>query len=114
VNGEPRDFASPGEYVVVSVRLKNLGDQGLYLSASGVWDSSQLVFTPSSAWAEYLQTIYFLSNFTMPNKDVKVTAYGWWLNGSQWVNDTWLDKDLLLPAQVPEFSNFLVTQYQKV
>jgi len=114
VNGEPRDYASPGESVVVSVRLKNLGGQGLYLSVSGVWDSSQLVFSPSSAWAEYLQTAYFLSGFTMPNKDVKVTAYGWWLNGSQWVNDTWLDKDLLLQASAPEFSNFLVTQYQKV
>jgi hypothetical protein len=114
VGGEPRDYASPGEAVVVSVRLKNLGGQGLYLAASGVWDSSQLIFSPSSAWSEYLQTIYFLSGFTMPNKDVKVTAYGWWLNGSQWVSDSWLDKDLLLAAAAPEFSNFMVTQYQKV
>jgi hypothetical protein len=114
VGGNPRDYASPGEAVVVSVRLKNLGGQGLYIAASGAWDSSQLSFTPSEAWAEYLQTIYFLSGFTMPNKDVKVTAYGWWLNGSQWVSDSWLEKDLLLSAAAPEFSDFRIAQYQKV
>jgi hypothetical protein len=114
VGGEPRDYAVPGEAVVVSVRLKNLGGQGLYLAASGVWDSSQLTFSPSSAWAEYLQTIYFLSGFTMPSKDVKVIAYGWWLNGSQWVSDSWLEKDLLLAAAAPEFSDFRIAQYQKV
>jgi hypothetical protein len=114
VGGEPRDYASPGEAVVVSVRLKNLGGQGLYIKTTGVWDSSQLSFTPSDAWAEYLQTIYFLSNFTMPNGNVKVTAYGWWWDGYQWVNGSWKEKDLLLAATAPEFSDFRVTQYQKV
>ena len=114
VGGQPRDYAAPGEAVVVSVRLKNLGNQGLYIKTTGVWDSSQLVFSPDISWSEYLQTIYFLSGFTMPNKDVKVTAYGWWLNGSQWINDSWKEKDLLLAAAAPEFSDFRVAQYQKV
>jgi len=114
VGGEPRDYASPGEAVVVSVRLKNIGSQGMYISATGIWDSTQLNFDPAYAWAEMLQTIYFRANFTMPNKNVKVTAYGWWLNGSQWLNDSWKEKDLLLPAAVPEFTDFCVTQYQKI
>jgi len=114
VNGEAREYASPGEAVTVSVRLKNLGDQGLYIKTTGVWDSSQLSFTPVSSWSEYLQTIYFLSNFIMPSRDVKITAYGWWWDGYQWINDTWMEKDLLLTAQAPEFSNFMVAQYQKV
>jgi len=114
VGGEPRDYASPGEAVVVSVRLKNLGDRGLYIKTTGVRDSTQLIFSPESSWSEYLQTIYFLSSFTMPTSNVKITAYGWWWDGSQWINDSWKEKDLLLTAQAPEFSNFMVAQYQKV
>ena len=114
VNGESREYASPGEAVVVSVRLKNLGDQGLYIKTTGVWDSSQLTFSPESSWSEYLQTIYFLSGFTMPSRNVKITAYGWWWDGYQWINDSWKEKDLLLAAAVPEFTDFRIAQYQKV
>jgi len=114
VGGEPRDYALPGEAVVVSVRLKNIGSQGMYISVTAAWDSTQLNFDPAYAWAEMLQTIYFRANFIMPNKDVKVTAYGWWWDGYQWLSDSWKEKDLLLPAAVSEFSDFRVTQYQKV
>jgi hypothetical protein len=114
VGGEPRDYALPGEAVVVSVRLKNTGSQGLYISATATWDSTQLSFDPAYAWAEMLQAIYFRANAIMPNKDVKVTAYGWWWDGSQWINDSGKEKDLLLAAAASEFSNFQVTQYQKV
>jgi hypothetical protein len=114
VGGEPRDYASAGEAVVVSVRLKNTGSQGLYISATATWDSTQLSFDPAYAWAEMLQTIYFRANAIMPNKDVKVTAYGWWWDGSQWINDSGKEKDLLLAAAAPEVSGFQVTQYQKV
>jgi hypothetical protein len=114
VGGEPRDYALPGEAVVVSVRLKNIGSQAMHISTTGSWDSAQLNFDPAYAWAERLQTIYFRANFIMPNKDVKVTAYGWWWDGYQWLSDSWKEKDLLLPAAVPEFTDFRVTQYQKI
>lgn len=114
VGGEPRDYALPGEPVVVSVRLKNIGSQGMHIAATGIWDSTQLNFDPVYAWAEMLQTIYFRANFTMPNKKVMVTAYGWWWNGAQWVNDSWKEKELLLAAGAAEFSDFRIAQYQKV
>src|SRR4030042_2485784 len=114
VNGEAREYASPGEAVTGSVRLKNLGDQGLYIKTTGVRDSSHVSFSPDSSWSEYLQTIYFLSGFTMPSSNVKITAYGWWWDGYQWINDSWKEKDLLLAAGVPEFTDFRIAQYQKV
>ncbi|MDD4986100.1 MAG: hypothetical protein PHQ43_10005 [Dehalococcoidales bacterium] len=114
INGEPRDYATPGDTVVVAVRLKNIGNEGFSLSLTGTQDSVQLSFSPASAWANSLQTIYFQASFTMPNKDVLVKAYGWWWNGSQWINDSQGEKSLLRSAATSEFNNFQIMQYQKL
>ena len=106
--------ALAGDPVIVDVTVKNISGSDQYIAVTGAYDSL------SPSWQfDYLilspgQSVVFRGNFTMPNKSVRVTAWSWWWDGSQWVYDDTAYVDIALGAVAPTFRGFGIADYSKV
>jgi hypothetical protein len=50
----------------------------------------------------------------MPSKNVKVTAWSWHWDGSQWVQDDLMTKDIAVAVLTPQVSQFQIADFSKV
>lgn len=97
-----------GETVWVSVMIKNLYAGTIHVSCVAEQDNDR--FINLSADVSPGITYTFGGYFTMPGKDVIVTAYSY-VGGSQ---DDKKTKDIPLAGLGPEFSQLKIADYSKV
>ena len=106
--------ASAGEQVIVDVSVKNLGGSDQYLAVTGVFDSTSIPFQFDYLLLSPQQTVIFRGSFTMPSNNVRVTAWSWYWDGSKWVQDDQMTKDIALVTLTPQVSEFIIADFNKV
>jgi len=79
--------AAAGSQVSVVVKVKNLATYGIYIAVTGVFDSTEISFTPDYASVDAGATYSFNGSFTMPSKKVTVTVYSFYWIGTEWHQD---------------------------
>jgi len=50
----------------------------------------------------------------MPSNSVRVTAWSWYWDGSKWVQDDLMTKDIALAVSTPQVSEFQILDFSKV
>ena len=78
-----------------------------------MFDSTSIPFQFDYLLVSPGQTVIFRGWFTMPSKNVKVTAWGWYWTGTEWVLDDTISKNISLAILEPEFVGFGITEYSK-
>ena len=106
--------ASAGEQVIVDVSVKNISGSDQYLAVTGVYDSTSIAFQFDYLLVSPQQTVVFGGWFTMPSKNVKVTVWSWYWDGSKWVQDDEMTKDIALVTLTPQVSEFIIADFYKV
>jgi len=105
--------APEGEQVIVDVSVKNISGADKYIAVTGRYDSTGIPFQFDYLLVSPGQTVVFRGNFTMPSKKVRVTAEGYYWDGSNWVFDDTAYVDIALGAVAPTFRGFGISQYNK-
>jgi len=105
--------AIEGATVIVDVSVKNIASSDQYLAVTAVFDSTSFPFQFDYLLVSPGQTVTFRGWFTMPSKNVRVTAWSWYWDGSDWVQDDQVTKDIAVAAAVAEFSNAAITKYER-
>ena len=105
--------ASDGVTVIVDVSVKNIGSSDQHLAVTAVFDSTSFPFQFDYLLVSPGQTVIFRGWFTMPSKNVRVTAWSWYWDGSDWVQDDQVTKDITVAATVAEFANAAITKYER-
>lgn len=103
-----------GEYVIVDVSLKNTSDSDEYLSVTAVFDSTSITFQFDYLLFMPGQTLTFRGWFVMPSKDVRITAYSHYWDGSSWIQDDRITKDIDVVVLTPQISDFKIADFNKV
>ena len=103
-----------GEQVIVDVSLKNTGDSDEYLSVTGVFDSTSIPFQFDYLLVAPGQTVVFRGWFIMPSKSVKITAYSYYWDGSSWIQDDRMTKDISAVVLTPQISEFQIADFNRV
>jgi hypothetical protein len=103
-----------GEQVIVDVSVKNISGQDQYLAVTAVYDSTSIPFQFDYLLVSPGQTVIFRGWFTMPSNNVRVTAWSWHWDGSTWVYDDQMTKDIALAALTPQVSDFKIADFYKV
>ncbi len=106
--------APAGEQVIVDVSVKNISGSDQYLAVTAVYDSTSFPFQFDYLLVSPGQTVIFRGWFTMPSKNVKVTAWSWYWDGSKWVQDDQMTKDIALAVLTPQVSEFQILDFSKV
>jgi hypothetical protein len=106
--------APVGETVIVDVSVKNISGVDRYIAVTGVFDSTNLTWQFDYLLVSPGQTVVMRGWFTMPSKSVRVTAWGWYWDGSKWVQDDTGYVDIALTVLAPEFSGFAIAEYNRV
>jgi len=110
---EAPSSASDGVTVIVDVSVKNIGTSDQHLAVTAVFDSTSFPFQFDYLLVSPGQTVIFRGWFTMPSKNVRVTAWSWHWDGSDWVQDDQATKDITVAATVAEFANAAITKYER-
>jgi len=105
--------AQSGEQVIVDISIKNIGTFDKYLAVTSQFDSSNIPFQFDYLLVSPGETVVFRGWFTMPSKSIKVTAWGWYWTGTEWVLGDTVTKNISLLVIKPEFSGFGITEYVK-
>ena len=105
---------SEGEQVIVDVSVKNISGSDQYLAVTGVFDSTSFTFQFDYLLVSPQQTVIFRGWFAMPSKSVRVTAWSWYWDGSKWVQEDQMTKDIALAALTPQVSEFQIADFYKV
>jgi len=106
--------APAGEQVIVDISVKNISSQDQYLAVTAVYDSTSFPFQFDYLLVSPGQTVIFRGWFTMPSKNVRVTAWSWSWDGSNWVYEDQMTKDIALAALTPQISEFKIADFYKV
>ena len=106
--------ASAGDQVIVDVSVKNISGSDQYIAVTGVYDSTSLTWQFDYLLVSPGQTVVFRGWFTMPVANVRVTAWSWYWDGSQWVQDDQMTKDIALSVSTPQVSEFQILDFSKV
>ena len=106
--------APAGEQVIVDVSVKNISGQDQYLAVTAVYDSTSFPFQFDYLLVSPGQTVIFRGWFTMPSKNVRVTAWSWSWDGSKWVQDDQMAKDIAVAVLTPQVSEFRIADFYKV
>jgi hypothetical protein len=106
--------ASTGEQVIVDVSVKNISASDQYLAVTGAYDSTSIPFQFDYLLVSPQQTVIFRGWFTMPSKSVRVTVWSWHWDGSNWVQDDEMTKDIALVTLTPQVSEFIIADFYKV
>jgi len=112
---EAPSSAQVDEQVIVDINVKNISYSDQYLGVTARYDSIDLPLQFDYLLVAPGETVIFGGWFTMPNKSVRVTAWGWYWNGTAWVLDDamWIDIALAGVPSEPEFRGFIVSEYVK-
>jgi len=106
--------APAGEQVIVDVSVKNISSQDQYLAVTAVYDSTSFPFQFDYLLVSPGQTVIFRGWFTMLSKNVRVTAWSWSWDGSNWVYEDQMTKDTALAVLTPQISEFKIANFNKV
>jgi plastocyanin len=106
--------APAGEQVIVDVSVKNISGDDQYLAVTAVYDSTSFPFQFDYLLVSPGQTVIFRGWFTMPSKNVRVTAWSWSWDGSKWVQDDQMAKDIAMAVLTPQVSEFQILDFSKV
>ncbi len=107
--------ATPGDTVIVDVYVNNNSAQDMYLSVTGVFDSTNLSWQFDYLLVSAGQTVVFRGTFTMPNTNVRVTIWSWyWDTAVGWVLDVTNYVDITLAVLAQAISEFQISDYSKV
>jgi hypothetical protein len=106
--------APAGEQVIVDVSVKNISGYDQYLAVTAVYDSTSFPFQFDYLLVSPGQTVIFRGWFTMPSKNVRVTAWSWSWDGSQWVQDDQMTKDIAVAVLTSQVSEFRIADFYKV
>jgi len=50
----------------------------------------------------------------MPSNNVRVTVWSWYWDGSKWVQDDQMTRDIALVTLTPQVSEFIIADFNKV
>ena len=103
-----------GEQVIVDVSVKNISGSDQYIAVTGVYNSTSFPFQFDYLLLSPGQTVVFRGVFTMPSENVRVTAWSWSWDGSIWVQDDTITKDIALTVSTPQVSEFQILDFSKV
>jgi hypothetical protein len=106
--------AASGDTVIVDVRVQNVSGTDQYLAVTAVYDSTSIPFQVDYLLVSPGQTVVFRGWLTMPSKNVRVTAWGWSWDGSEWVLEDQMAKDIALAVLTPQLSEFRIADFYKV
>jgi plastocyanin len=105
---------SAGEQVTVDVSVKNVSSSDQYIAVTAVYNSTSFPFQFDYLLVSPGQTVTFRGVFTMPSENVRVTAWSWYWDGSSWVQDDQITKDIALAVSTPQVSEFQILDFSKV
>ena len=111
---EAPSSAIEGATVIVDVSVKNIGTSDQNLAVTAVFDSTSFPFQFDYLLLSPGQTVVFRGVFTMPPENVRVTAWSWSWDGSTWVQDDQMIKDIALAVSTPQVSEFQIADFSKV
>ena len=106
--------ASAGEQVIVDVSVKNPSGSDQYIAITGVYDSTSIPFQFDYLLVSPQQTVVFRGWFTMPSNNVRVTVWSWYWDGSKWVQEDQMTRDIALVTLTPQVSEFQIADFYKV
>lgn len=110
---EAPSSAPAGQQIIADVSIKNISSSDKYLSVTAVYDGTWLPFQFDYLLVSPGQTVIFRGAFTMPNKGVRITAGGFYWDGSKWVLDETMIFDIALYELKPQFRGFAFREYVK-
>ena len=105
---------SAGEQVTVDVSVKNISASDQYIAVTAVYNSTSFPFQFDYLLVSPGQTVIFRGVFTMPSENATVTAWSWSWDGSIWVQDDTITKDVALAVSTPQVSEFQILDFSKV
>ena len=105
---------SASEQVTVDVSVKNVSSSDQYIAVTAVYNSTSFPFQFDYLLVSPGQTVVFRGVFTMPSENVNVTAWSWSWDGSIWVQDDTITKDIALAVSTPQVSEFQILDFSKV
>lgn len=103
--------AVAGELINVAALLENINSTYHYLMATGQFDSTVITFSPEYLLAAPAEQVVFMGSFTMPNKSVRITVWGWYYD---YINSVWVKEEskyIDIALLMPSFENFAITDY---
>ncbi len=103
-----------GEQVVVDVSVKNVSVSDQYIAVTAVYDSTSFPFQFDYLLVSPGQTVIFRGLFAMPSKNVRVTVWSFYWDGSNWVQDDQMTKDIAVIVSTPQVSEFQILDFSKV
>jgi len=106
--------ATVGDTVIIDVSVKNISDNDRNIAVTAGYESTSIPFQFDYLLVSPGQTVIFRGWFTMPSKSVKVTAWSWYWDGSQWVQDDLMTKDIAITVLNPQISDFKIADFYKV
>ena len=105
---------SAGEQVTVDVSVQNISGSDQYIAVTAVYNSTSFPFQFDYLLLSPGQTVVFRGVFAMPSENVRVTAWSWSWDGSTWVQDDQMIKDIALAVSTPQVSEFQILDFSKV
>ena len=102
-----------GATFIVDVSVKNIGTSDQNLAVTAVFDSTSFPFQFDYLLVAPGQTVIFRGWFTMPSKDVEITAWSWYWDDSDWVQDDRYEKQLSLSQATSEFGSIEILRYER-
>jgi len=106
--------AATGDTVIVDVSVKNIGSTDWNIAVTAGYDSTSVPFQFDYLLVSPGQTVIFRGWFTMPSKNVKVTAWSWYWDGNNWVQEEQMTKDIAVAVLTPQVSDFRIADFYKV
>lgn len=89
--------AVAGEAVPVTIKIKNIWTDYVYVAAIGIWDSEERFIDWLKEWIPAGATRSFSGSFIMPNRGVTIHAYTYFQAGDgNWYSDDEAEKDVAL------------------
>lgn len=105
-------LAGPGEYVEVHVHVQNLHTAPIYIAVTALFGSTEFLLFPDQIAIAPGKTEQFIGIFTMPNNNVKVTAWSHYWTGTEWYEDDSQFVDVQLnTALKPQYRNFAISSW---
>jgi hypothetical protein len=103
-----------GEQVIVDVSVKNISGSDQYIAVTAVYDSTSFPFQFDYLLVSPGQTVVFRGLFAMPSKNMRVTVWSFYWDGSSWVQDDQMTKDIAVAVSTPQVSEFQILDFSKV
>ena len=106
--------AAVGDTVIIDVSVKNISNNDWNIAVTAGYESTGIPFQFDYLLVSPGQTVIFRGWFTMPSKNVKVTACGWYWDSNNWVQDDQMTKDISVAVLTPQVSDFRIADFYKV